>query len=281
MIADPLLELRRATVSLGRTRALDEISLTLAMGEHTAIVGPNGSGKSSLVHLLSGRLYPVANGSGEPPVRILGRERWNLTELRSRIGIISADMHQRFVSGSSLGHVTAIEAVLGSFFSSEVLFHHHVVQPGMREAARSALERVGADHLADRRLDRMSTGEARRVLVARALVHSPQVLILDEPTTGLDAVARHDLLERLRLLARTGTTLITITHHLEEVIPETRRVILLKAGRVAADGRPEEVLVSDVVSEVYGAPVTVEVENGRYRLSIPFAAPDPLRSGEE
>lgn len=264
----PLLQLADATVVRGRTRALDGLSLELRLGEHAAIVGPNGSGKSTLVHLLTGRLYPLARENGPPPVRVLGRDRWNLTELRGHLGVISADQHQRFVGGSSLGHVTGLEAVVASFFGSEVVFAHHHATPEMRRAALDALERSGAAHLADKRLHEVSTGEARRILVARALVHHPEVLVLDEPTTGLDAVARHRLLDHLRALAASGTTLVFITHHLEEVIPEIRRVILLSQGRVAADGPPEEVLVADRIGAVYGASVRVTRANGAYAIHV-------------
>lgn len=265
---EPLLELRAATVLRGATRALDSLDLTLFVGEHAAILGPNGSGKSTLVHLLTGRLYPLESGRGESPIRILGRERWNLTEMRQNLGVVSADLHQRFVGGSSLGHVTALDAVLSSFFSSEVVFAHHRVTSEMREAALAALRKVGAERLSGASLNEVSTGEARRILIARALVNGPRVLVLDEPTTGLDAVARHDLLTRLRFLAAAGTTLIFITHHLEEVIPETRRVILLHQGRISADGPPEAVLSSDAVSRAYGAPVHVVRQQGRYSMQV-------------
>ena len=265
---EPLLELRGATVLRGASRALDSVDLTLFVGQHAAILGPNGSGKSTLVHLLTGRLYPLASNDRNCPIRILGRERWNLSEMRQQLGVVSADLHQRFVGGSSLGHVTAVDAVVGSFFSSEVVFAHHSVTTAMRAAALTALEKVGAEHLHGARLNEVSTGEARRILIARALVHEPRVLVLDEPTTGLDAVARHDLLSRLRSLAAAGTTLVFITHHLEEVIPETRRVILLHEGRISADGPPEAVLISESVSRAYGAPVHVVHEQRRYSMQI-------------
>jgi iron complex transport system ATP-binding protein len=248
--------------------------MSVSRGEHTAIVGPNGSGKSTLIQLLTGRLYPLARPGGEAPVRVFGRDRWNLEELRSRLGVVSPDLHQRFVSGSSLGRVTGAEAVVASFFSSEVVFLHHEVTADLRDRAWHALDRLGARHLGERRMDRMSTGETRRVLIARALVHEPEVLVLDEPTTGLDLVARHEFLERLRALAREGTTLILVTHHVEEILPEIRKVVLLHAGTVMAQGLPEHVLTSANLSRVYGSDLSLARVQGRYELRVGRFPPD-------
>jgi iron complex transport system ATP-binding protein len=217
-------------------RILDRVSLSLARGEHTAILGPNGSGKSTLVKLISGQIYPSAPPALEPPIRVFGRERWNLEELRSRLGLVSADVHHRFMSGSSMGRATAMELVLASFFGAGRIFLHHEVTGEQRSLAREALARVDASGVADRRLSEMSTGEARRVLIARALVHRPEVLVLDEPTTGLDLVARRDFLGTLRRLATEAATLILVTHHVEEIVPEVKRVVLMRGGRIAADG---------------------------------------------
>lgn len=264
----PILELHRATVVRHGKRVLDGMDLVLNTGQHTAVLGPNGSGKSTLIRLMTCQIYPLAGGGGAPPIRVFGRERWNVSDLRARMGLISADVHQRFVGGSSLGHVTGIEAVIAGFFASEVLFLHHQVSPGMRERAAAALRRAGAGALADRPVHRMSTGEVRRVLIARALVHEPDVLVLDEPTAGLDLVARHDFLRQMSAFARQGTTVVLVTHHLEEIIPEIDRVVLLSEGAVAADGSPADVLTSETLSRAYGAPVTVRERDGRYALDL-------------
>lgn len=264
----PLLELTEASVTRGTNRVLDRFSLTLHHGEHTAIIGPNGSGKSTLIQLLTGQVYPIARPDGPPPVRIFGRERWHLTELRSRMGIVTSDLHMRFVGGSSMGRVTGLEAVLAGFFSAEVLFFHHQVDDEMRRRADSALERAGASHLRDRKMNQMSTGEARRVIIARALVHDPAILVLDEPTTGLDLVARTDFLQQLRRLTEEGATLVIVTHHVEEVIPEIERVILLGKGRIVASGKPDEVLTSDRLAVAFGAPVSLTRSDAGYELRM-------------
>jgi iron complex transport system ATP-binding protein len=265
---DPLLQLADATVVRHGRVALDRVSLEIASGEHSAVVGPNGSGKSTLIQLLTCQLYPLARADEPPPVRILGRSRWNVADLRARVGIVSPDYHRRFVGGSSLGRVSGEDAVVSSYFSSEVVFGHHRVTAEMRARSTAALERMGARHLATLPMHRMSTGEVRRVLIARAIVHDPAVLVLDEPTAGLDLVAREEFLHLVRRLAGEGTTIVLITHHVEEIIPEIRRVILLSEGRVAADGPTESVLTSERLSLVYGAPMTLRREGDRYTATL-------------
>jgi iron complex transport system ATP-binding protein len=133
----------------------------------------------------------------------------------------------------------------------------------MRERARAALERVDAGHLSGKRLTEMSAGERRRVMIARALITDPDALLLDEPTTGLDFVARHRFMEAVRRLAQGGTTVILVTHHVDEIIPEIRRVILLRGGCVAFDGTPDAALTREHLTEVYGDEVHVE-RSGHY-----------------
>jgi iron complex transport system ATP-binding protein len=259
----PLLQLAHATVLKNGVRALDDVSLAIAEGEHTAIVGPNGSGKSTLINLLTLHDRPFADGRG-PAVRVFGRELWNVFELRAVLGVVSADLHHRFVEGNSNGRITGREAVISGFFASQGIMAHAAVTDAMRAQAADALERMEARHLADKVINQMSTGEARRVLIARALVTAPRALVLDEPTTGLDLIARHRFLELVRRIARSGPTLLLVTHHVEEIIPEVERVVLLRQGRVAADGAKEQTLTSARLSEVFGSPVALRREDGYY-----------------
>ena len=267
----PILELADATVLKDGRPVLDRLSLTIAEAEHTAIIGPNGSGKSILVSLLTLEQRPIAAANGTPPVRVFGRQNWDLFELRSQLGIISADLHQQFVNGNSEGSITAEAAVLSAFLSSYGILRYGAVTDAMRERAAAAMEAAGASHLADRTLDEMSSGEARRVLLARALVTSPRALVLDEPTTGLDLVARHAFMETVRQLARNGTTVVLITHHIEEIFPEIQRVILLRGGRLVADGPAAANLTAACLSELFDCPVAVEISDG-YHYARPSEA---------
>jgi iron complex transport system ATP-binding protein len=272
-VADPLtpppfLELSSASVILGGARVLDNLTLSLDVGEHAAMLGPNGAGKSTFMRLLTLQQYPLATESGEPSIRLFGRDRWNVFELRSQMGIVSADLHDRFVHGNSNGVLTALDAVSSGFFATHGVFAHQRVTDDMRARALAALDRVGAAALATRTLDTLSTGEARRVLIARALVHGPKVLVLDEPTRGLDLVARHAFMERVRAVAGQGTTILLVTHYVEEIIPEIDRVVLLDRGRIAFDGSKHEVLTGDRLSHVFAAPLVVHEANGYFHIRV-------------
>lgn len=262
--APPVLELRHASVMRGHVRVLDNLSLTIGRGEHVAIVGPNGAGKSSLIRLLTLEDYPLATDGEVPPLRLFGQVRWDAAELRSRMGIVSADVHDRFTEGPWVGQVPGIDVVLSGFFASRGVFPHHEVSEAMREQARDALIRAGALHLATARLDRLSTGEVRRVLTARALVRAPEALVLDEPTTGLDVVARHRFMEQVRQVARDGTTVILVTQHIDEIFPEIRRVIVLREGRIIDDGPKDKVLRGAALPVAFGGPLRVTCEDGYY-----------------
>jgi iron complex transport system ATP-binding protein len=262
----PVLELHNASVIKADRPVLNNLSLKIAIGEHTAIVGPNGAGKSILVRLLTHEDRAVVPADGASPVRVFGDDSWNVFELRSQLGIVSADLHQRFVAGNSEGRIRGEAAVLSGFLASDGILRYGTVTDDMRRSAADALDRMGAAHLAKRWLDELSSGEARRVLLARALVTSPRALVLDEPTTGLDLAARHDFMERVRQIARGGTTLILITHHIDEIVPEIEKVILLKEGRVAASGGTREMLTAARLSDLFGVRVAIEEADG-YRYA--------------
>ena len=264
MTKEPLLELTNASVRKGDRLVLNGLSLTIAAGEHTAILGPNGAGKSILVRLLTHEERALPLGNGTSPVRVFGDDNWNVFELRPQLGIVSADLHHRFVGGNSEGRITGQAAVLSGFLASQGILRYGMVTETMQQRAADALTRMGAAHLADRRMNEMSSGEARRILLARALVTSPRALVLDEPTTGLDVVARHRFMERVRRIAEDGTTVILITHHVEEIIPEIGRVILLKNGRIAGAGSKRDMLRDANLSDVFGGPMVVEEAEGYF-----------------
>jgi iron complex transport system ATP-binding protein len=265
---EPVLELRNATLIRGRTRVLEGLSLTIGRGEHTAILGPNGAGKSSLIRMLMLEDRPLAAGNGTSPLRLFGRDIWDVAELRTRFGIVTGDLDASFGMGTSGGRVSGIDAAVSGLLGSHGLFAHHDVTDAMREQGRGALDRVEALHLAAKPLNEMSAGERRRVLIARALITRPDALLLDEPSAGLDLVARQRFMESIRRLAREGTTLILVTHHVDEIIPETGRVVLLRGGRIAYDGRPEDALTPERLQDVFGGPVAVERSGGYYHVRV-------------
>ena len=261
----PLLKITGATVVKNGTRVLDDLSLEIAAGQHTAIFGPNGSGKSSLIKLITRQHYALAKPGGEPGVTIFGQARWDVFALRKQMGIVSADVHQAFVADNDL---TGREVVVSGFFAGHGLAAHQEVTPEMEDRAETALRLADAGHLTGKPMAQMSTGEARRILIARALAPDPKALLLDEPTTGLDLSARRRFLETLRGIAGAGKTIILVTHHAEEVLPEIRRVVLLRAGRVFRDGPTEDVLTSANLSALFGEPVEVRHRGGVYSAGV-------------
>lgn len=261
----PWLDIDGASVMRGDRLILDGFSLRIGAGEHTAILGANGAGKSTLVRLITRELYPLARGDGTPSMHVFGRDRWNVAELRGLLGIVSPSLQDDCTSDATL-EVT--EAVLSSFFSARRLGLDHRVTPSMRERADEALSHAGATHLAGRRMASLSTGEARRVLIARALVHRPRALLLDEPCAGLDMASRRRFLESLRGLARGGTTLLLVTHHIEEILPEIGRVVLLRDGRIAQQGDKPEVLTDAALSHAFGMPVRVQRQGDYYSAAV-------------
>jgi iron complex transport system ATP-binding protein len=256
---EPLLELENITVPRGERAVLDRFSLTLRRGQHTAILGPNGCGKSTLIKLLTRELYPLYRP--ETKLRILGEERWHVDALRALLGIVTNDL-MAMCTGWDVGR----DVVLSGFFSSVCIEPYHNVTPAMHAKADEIMERLEITHLAKRRVEEMSSGEGKRVLIGRALVHDPAILVLDEPTNSLDIAAMHDLRETMRTLAQSGITLLLATHHLPDIVPEISRVIFLRQGRVHRDGPKEEVLTRPNLAELFARPVELLRRDQYYNL---------------
>ena len=254
----PLIEFRDVTVVRGRRTLLNRVSLTVCEGENIAILGPNGAGKSSLIRAITREYYPSSPGS-DTIFRFRGRDRWDAFNLRAHIGIVSGDLQQTFAR-----NISGREVILSGFFSSIGLFLSHDVTPGMEERADEILAFLGVTHLADRPMTEISSGEARRLLIGRALVHDPGTLLLDEPTTSLDLAALHILRKTLRKIARSGTGIILVTHNLHDIIPEIARVILMRDGTIRMDGKKAEVLTGEIISGLFSVPVHVVNEGGYY-----------------
>lgn len=234
------------------------MTLTIRSGEHVAILGANGSGKSTLIKLITRECYPLLRPGSH--LRILGEKNWNIFDLRAHLGVVSNDLMT-----TCTRDITGRELVLSGFFGSIGIWPNHHVLPEMESAARAAMVRLEVGHLADRWLDELSSGEARRLLIARALIHHPSTLLLDEPTTSLDLAAQREMRNHMRALAASGVGLLLVTHHLEEIVPEIERVVLLREGTIVADGPKAELLTSARLSAVFGASLEVWETAGFYR----------------
>jgi iron complex transport system ATP-binding protein len=249
------LSLRSVNVARGDRIVLHDINLTIRAGEHVAILGPNGCGKSTLILTITCQIYPIVQPGMS--VRIFGRERWDLTELRRHFGAVSAGPMGAELPGERTAVTTGLDAVIAGFFSASTLWPNLHVTDEMRARAGEALQRIEASHLASQLVGTMSAGEKRRIMIARALVHRPRQLLLDEPSNALDLAAQRELRETLRGLAHEGTGLVMVTHHLGDILPEIERIILMRDGRIVGDGPREQLLTEPRLSELFHTPIRI------------------------
>ncbi|WP_167599096.1 ABC transporter ATP-binding protein [Chlorobaculum sp. 24CR] len=240
------------------TLVFDGLDLSIRKGENTAILGPNGSGKTTLMKLISREIYPV--WSERSRMLVYGREQWNVEELRSRLGIVSHDLQQNYGT-----YAKGRDVILSGYYSSIDTWPHQLFGAAEIGQAEELMRQLGVGELADRPFGKMSTGQQRRFLLGRALVHRPEALLLDEPTSGLDITASFLYLDKARRLMQAGMQFILVTHHLHEIPPEITRVIFMRKGRVVADGDKRELLTSASVSELFGCGVEVVERSGFFQ----------------
>ena len=249
------IELVHVNVVRSGRPVLHDINLSIESGEHIALLGPNGCGKSTLLKTICCELYPLA----EPTMRvsILGSERWDLTQLKQKLGVV-----QNEIPGRPMLNTTGRDAVLTGFFSSSTLWPNLIVTPQMQNRADDLIERIGATDLRQRLFGEMSAGQQKRILIGRALVNSADCLLLDEPSNALDIAAQRDLRDLTTTLAAHGTTILHITHHIADIIPAMKRVLLMQDGRIVADGAREALLTEPVLSDLFRTPVNLTERNG-------------------
>jgi iron complex transport system ATP-binding protein len=254
----PLIRLHDAEVVRDGRTILHVGELAFREGEHVAVLGPNGAGKSTLIGLITRDVRPLVRE--EPSVLLRGRARWDLFEARRVFGVVSDALQDDYRM-----RVSVADVVLSGFFGSVGLYRRGEVTDAMRTRAEELLVDLEIAPLAKRFMDTLSTGEARRALIGRALVHDPALLVLDEPTHGLDPAGTYHFLLLLRRLAER-TALVIVTHHVSDIVPEVDRVVMLKDGGVFRDGPKRELLTAEALSALYGIPAEVEEREGWYRL---------------
>ena len=256
----PVLELTGLRVERGRTAILRGIDWRIAPGEHWVILGANGSGKTSLLKALTGFLSPTTGGFTVLGQRY-GASDWR--DLRLKIGVVTS----AFAAAIPSAEIALDTAISGKFAQLDLWARPTRAD---RAAARRLLALVGAARLADREWLYLSQGERQRVLIARALMARPRLLILDEPCAGLDPVAREHFLRQVGRLARRreAPSLVLVTHHAEEIIPVFTHALLLRAGRVVAAGPRADVLTTANLSATFGARLRLTRSGDRYRMTL-------------
>jgi iron complex transport system ATP-binding protein len=248
-------EVRNARVWRGDVLALCDLSLSLNANENIAILGANGAGKSSLLKLMTGELRVEARPNSS--CELFGEELWSLEELRHRIGIVMPEEVSRFDDDEIAGDV-----VLSVFRGAYGRTREMRFRAREKQRALNAMTTTGVADLQQRFFGQLSSGEKRRFLIARSMVHTPEILVLDEPSTALDFVARLAMLRQLRNMTEVTKSIVLVTHDPSEIFPEIDRLVLLKAGRIIADGPKRKILTSATLSEFYGIPIKLHWNEG-------------------
>ncbi len=262
-MVEPAILFRDLSYRIQGKDILSSIDLDIAEHEKVALLGANGSGKSSLIRIIRGEARPWSGG-GATECTIFGRRRWNLFELRSMMGIVSPELE-----GSISPRTRAWDLVASGLFQSYDVYRCHQIQEADGLKVDDAIRALGLETLSLRPVNTLSTGEMRRMLIARALVNDPRLLVLDEPMTGLDIIARKSFRETMSLLASEGKGIIIATHDLEDIIPEVERVILLQDGRIFLDGDKDDVLTDENLSALFGVEVRVLRSGDNFHASVP------------
>ncbi|PKL60842.1 MAG: molybdenum ABC transporter ATP-binding protein [Methanomicrobiales archaeon HGW-Methanomicrobiales-4] len=253
----PLLEYRNISIAKGDKVVLHDISVLVKEGENIAIIGPNGSGKSTFLKTITREVYPM--NTGQPTVfRTWGLDNWNVFDLRSHIGVVSNELQHTFTR-----NISGRDVLISGFFSSIGLFNSTITH-AMEDRADEIGEFLEITHLMKREIADMSSDEARRLLIGRALIHHPKILILDEPTSSLDLHTLHTLRTYLRKIAQRGIGIILVTHQLHDIIPEIHRILMIKDGRIFRDGEKNKIITDNNISELFAIPVKIMEEGGYY-----------------
>ncbi len=240
---------------------LENVNLEINEGEHWAILGSNGSGKSTLIKLLSNDLYP--NTKYKFKKLIFGKEKWSIFDLKKNLGIITNDLHNYFEKHGNF--LSAYEVILSGYYSSIGVFKHQDFTEEQHQKALEVLNFLEISHIKDKKVHQMSTGQLRRCIIGRALIHEPKAFILDEPTVGLDIKAQNSFLQIIRKLSAKAS-IILVTHHIEEIFPEISHIAMLYNKTIFKQGEKKQILNSDNLSKIFESKILLEEENQRYYI---------------
>ncbi len=257
----PLVEMKNVRVNYGAHEVFEGLTLTLPSDRSSAIIGPNGSGKSTLLKLIFRDHFPVENDDSY--FRLLGQKTFERDKMRMKMGLVSHDLQSRVDSES-----TVLQVVVSQYYSSLTTYRHQDYSKEQLETARHYLDSVDIGHLSSSKYSTISTGEQRRCLLARSLIHDPEYLILDEPTAGLDIRLSHQYMELLSEQIASGKKIVMVTHHLEEILPGIDWLVYLKHGKLIDEGARQDLLTEQKISELFDIPVVLNEENGRVRVNV-------------
>ncbi len=253
---------KNLNVWVGKRQILSNISIHIKFGENIVILGPNGSGKTTFLRLINRSIYPVE--SGKSSIKLFNKENINIWDLRRRVGFLFREMEERVNSKVSLYDLIG-SGFTGTFNSSNSRF---LSEENINRIERLLVE-LNLEDIRNEDFHLLSEGQKRRSLLARALVYEPEILVLDEPFSNLDIKSNSIFNKILERLNNKSVNIIYVTHSLESILPQTNRVLLIKNGKIIRDGTPENLLTSEILSNLYNISIKV-IKQGNYWRSIPL-----------
>ncbi len=256
-----IIDFENIYVNYGMTTVLKNINLKINSNENWVILGANGSGKSTLMKLFSHDIYP--NAAYNFKKQIFGKDRWDIFELKKHLGIITNGLQTGFENFAK--QETAQEVVLSGFYSSMGVYKHHDFTKQQLVEAQKAMEFLDITPIKDKKVCEMSTGQLRRCIIGRSLIHEPQAFVLDEPTTGLDIKAQYSFIRLLQKLAKQ-VPVVLVTHNIDEIFPEITHAALMFNGTIYKQGKKEDVITDENLSEIFQTKIELNNENGMYSI---------------
>ena len=256
-----ILEFENIDVGYDEKVVLKNINLKIKSGEHFAILGANGSGKSTLMKLIQSQIHPRHTKKFKK--EIFGKSIYSIFDLKKELGVITNDLHNYFEKEA--GYLTGFEVVLSGFYSSIGVFTHQDFTKKQIQKAIEVMNFLEIIDLKNKKVSSMSTGQLRKCIVARALIHDPKAFVLDEPTVGLDIKAQINFIKLLQKIS-LKSTIILVTHHLEEIFPEIKNVALIYNNTIFKIGKKEDILNSENLSTIFDIKIEVKQKNKRYYI---------------
>ncbi len=248
-------------VYIDQKKILSDINLNLNSGDNMVILGPNGSGKSTFLKLLNRSIYPI--NSNNSSLKLFNKENINIWEVRRKVGFLFKEMEQRIINGLNLYDVIA-SGFSGTFNSK----FSKLISESEKEKINNLINDWELQNIVNNNFTTLSEGQKRRALLARALVYEPNFLVLDEPFSNLDIKSNYILNKNINRLIDKSINIIYVTHNLESILPRTNRVLLIKDGKIIKDGKPNEVIKSEILSDLFQISINIIKQNDHW-IGIP------------
>ena len=254
------LEIKNLEVWIGNQVLYKNLNLTLRLGENTVLIGPNGSGKSTIINLINRTIYPVIKKGSY--FKLFGDKDINIWNMRSNIGFVNKDIESRMDNNAR-----ALNIVLSGYYGKLYIDEKEInISKEKKDQALNLMKDLKIDNIYMQKYKNLSDGQKRKLMIARALVHKPKILVLDEPTINLDIGSRYSLVKILDQLNKAGTTILQVTHEIDSIMRSAKRVLFIKDFQIVQDGRPTEIFTGKNISDLFDTPLEVLNKNGFWQI---------------